>query len=122
VGAILIGDKEEFREFRDWITQKIELSDRRLQLLRSGVKTEPVQGRLICSCNNVGSGNLRNRVEGGCRDLAALCAETGAGTGCGSCRPEVGRILAEALVEGNRGATVSEGNRGAMESEGKNVS
>jgi ferredoxin-nitrate reductase len=99
VGAILIGDKEEFREFRDWITRKIELSDKRLQLLRSGGKTEAVQGKLVCSCNHVGAGNLRNRVEGGCRDLAALCAETGAGTGCGSCRPEVARILAETLAD-----------------------
>jgi ferredoxin-nitrate reductase len=98
VGAILIGDKDEFGEFRDLITRKIELSDKRLQLLRSGTKAEPVQGRLVCSCNNVGSGNLRNRVEGGCRDLATLCAETGAGTGCGSCRPEVKKILEEALA------------------------
>ncbi len=98
VGAILIGDKEEFREFRDLITRKIELSDKRLQLLRSGTKSEPAQGRLICSCNNVGSGNLMNKVEGGCRDLATLCAETGAGTGCGSCRPEVKKILEEALA------------------------
>jgi ferredoxin-nitrate reductase len=98
VGAILIGDKDEFMEFRDLITRKIELSDKRLQLLRSGTRAEPVQGRLVCSCNNVGSGNLRNRVEGGCRDLATLCAETGAGTGCGSCRPEVKKILEEALA------------------------
>ncbi len=98
VGAILIGDKDEFREYRDLITRKIELSDKRLQLLRSGAKAEPMQGRLVCSCNNVGSGNLRNRVEGGCRDLATLCAETGAGTACGSCRPEVKKILEEALA------------------------
>lgn len=99
VGAILIGDKEEFREFRELITRKIELSDKRLQLLRSGMRAEPVQGRLVCSCNNVGLGNLKNRVEGGCRELAALCAETGAGLGCGSCRPEVKRILEETLAD-----------------------
>jgi ferredoxin-nitrate reductase len=99
VGAILIGDKEEFREFRELITRRIELSDKRLQLLRSGVRAEPVQGRLVCSCNNVGSGNLKKKVESGCRDLAALCAETGAGTGCGSCRSEVKKIWTEALAD-----------------------
>ena len=98
VGAILIGDKEEFREFRDLITGRIELSDKRLQLLRSGGKAEPVQGRLVCSCNNVGSGNLRKKIAEGCTELSALCAETGAGTGCGSCRPEVKKILEEADV------------------------
>ncbi len=98
VGAILIGDKEEFREFRDLIVGKIELSEKRMQLLRSGTKAEPVQGRLVCSCNHVGSGNLAKKINEGCRELAALCAETGAGTGCGSCRPEVKKILEEVLA------------------------
>ncbi|HEY4336487.1 MAG TPA: FAD-dependent oxidoreductase, partial [Puia sp.] len=98
VGAILVGDKEEFREFRDWITGKIELSDRRLQLLRSGAKATPVIGRLVCSCNNVGAGNLEEKIKEGCRELGALCASTGAGTGCGSCRPEVKRILDHATA------------------------
>jgi ferredoxin-nitrate reductase len=93
VGAILIGDKEEFREFREWITGRIELSEKRLQLLRSGNKTQPVQGKLVCSCNGVGTGNLQQRIAEGCTDLASLCSATGAGTGCGSCRPEVKRIL-----------------------------
>ncbi len=93
VGAILVGDKEEFREFKEWITGRIELSEKRLQLLRSGGRTQPVQGKLVCSCNGVGAGNLQQRIAEGCTDLASLCAATGAGTGCGSCRPEVKRIL-----------------------------
>ena len=97
VGAILVGDKDEFREFREWITGKIELSDRRLQLLRSGSKAAPVQGKLVCSCNNVGKGNLEQKIDEGCKDVATLCSATGAGTGCGSCRPEIKRIL-EAYV------------------------
>jgi ferredoxin-nitrate reductase len=95
VGAILVGDKEEFLEFREWIAGRIELSERRLQLLRSGSKTEPVLGMLVCTCNNVGIGNLQQKIASGCRDVASLCAATGAGTGCGSCRPEVKRILEE---------------------------
>jgi ferredoxin-nitrate reductase len=96
VGAILVGDKEEFREFSDWITNRTELSEKRLQLLRSGAKSEPVLGKLVCTCNNVGIGNLQQKIAGGCTDLATLCTTTGAGTGCGSCRPEVKRILEEA--------------------------
>ena len=101
VGAILVGDREEFREFKEWITNRIELSEKRLQLLRSGTKTEPVLGKLVCTCNNVGSGNLQQKITGGCMDLQTLCAATGAGTGCGSCRPEVKRILEETLAAGN---------------------
>lgn len=93
VGAILIGDKSEFAEFRELIANKSELSEKRLQLLRSGKKAEPVIGKLVCSCNNVGSGNITNRIAAGCHDLAELCDITGAGTGCGSCKPEVKKIL-----------------------------
>ena len=97
VGTILIGDKSEFLEFRDLIANKTELSDKRLQLLRSGKKTEPVIGKLVCSCNNVGAGNLQKKIASGCMDLGTLCAATGAGMGCGSCKPEVKLILQEAL-------------------------
>jgi len=97
VGAILIGDKSEFLEFRDLIANKTELSEKRLQLLRSGNKADPVLGKLVCSCNNVGSENIRNKIEDGCHNMKDLCATTGAGTGCGSCRPEVKRIMEETL-------------------------
>jgi ferredoxin-nitrate reductase len=98
VGAILIGDKSEFQEFRELIANKTELSDKRLQLLRSGSKAAPVLGKLVCSCNNVGADNLRQAIAAGCDTLKELCATTGAGTGCGSCRPEVQRLLESSLV------------------------
>jgi ferredoxin-nitrate reductase len=98
VGAILIGDKTEFLEFRNLIENKLELSEKRLQLLRSGKASEPVVGKLVCSCGNVGAGNLKNRINEGCRDLLQLCQLTGAGLGCGSCRPEIKAILEEQLV------------------------
>ena len=69
------------------------MGEKRLQLLRSGQKAEPVLGKLVCSCNNVGSINLQNKISEGCTDLKQLCSITGAGTGCGSCRPEVKEIL-----------------------------
>ncbi|MET3129395.1 ferredoxin-nitrate reductase [Arcicella rosea] len=99
VGAILIGDKSEFLEFKDLIANGIELSDKRLELLRSGKKADPVMGKLVCSCNNVGEGNLKSTIASGCKDFTALCSQTGAGMGCGSCRPEVRAILENALKE-----------------------
>jgi len=93
VGAILIGDKSEFLEFRDLIAGRMELSEKRMDLLRSGKKQEPVSGRLVCSCNQVGEGNLEEKMNAGCTDLVQLCQLTGAGTGCGSCRPEIKNLL-----------------------------
>jgi ferredoxin-nitrate reductase len=97
VGAILIGDKNEFLEFRDLIANGVELSEKRLQLLRASQQAEPMIGKLVCSCNNVGQGNLEKAIAGGCGDFQKLCQTTGAGTGCGSCRPEVRSILEKAL-------------------------
>jgi ferredoxin-nitrate reductase len=97
VGAILIGDKVEFQEFKDLIANGIELSEKRLALLRSGQSAAPVLGRLVCSCHSVGEENLRLAVANGCTDFGQLCRQTGAGTGCGSCRPEVRDILEKTL-------------------------
>lgn len=99
VGTILIGDKTEFQEFRELIANKTELSDKRLTLLRTGKVAEPVLGKLVCSCNNVGSGNLMRQMASGCLDFGELCSATGAGMGCGSCRPEVKRILEQSIQE-----------------------
>ena len=98
VGAILIGDKSEFAEFKSLIESRIELSDRRLKLLRSGQSPDPVVGRLVCSCNQVGEGNLIRLIQSGCSTLEEVCKVSGAGFGCGSCKPEVQRILQASAV------------------------
>lgn len=98
VGAILIGDKSEFAEFKSLIESRIELSDRRLKLLRSGKVQDPVAGRLVCSCNQVGEGNLIRIIQSGCSTLEEVCKASGAGFGCGSCKPEVQRILQVSTV------------------------
>jgi len=100
IGAILIGDKNEFLEYRSLIENKIELSEKRVQLLRSGKSPEPVIGKIVCSCNNVGEGNLVNKIKEGCKDQLQLCQLTGAGMGCGSCRSEVKEILEKEINPG----------------------
>lgn len=99
VGAIMIGDKNEFKDFKNLIDEQIELSEKRLRLLRSGEPTEPVMGELVCSCNNVGEGNIQKAIIDGCTDFKALCKQTGAGMGCGSCKPEIKAILAALPVK-----------------------
>jgi ferredoxin-nitrate reductase len=49
-----MGDKTEFWDFKNLIQNGIELSEKRLQLLRNGKAAEPIVGKLVCSCNNVG--------------------------------------------------------------------
>ncbi len=97
-GAILMGDKNEFAEFKRLIEEEIELSEKREELLRGATNTEPLKGKLVCSCSQVGEGNIQDAIEGGCTDFPKLCAQTGAGLGCGSCKPEVKSILESALL------------------------
>ena len=97
IGAILLGDKTEFAEFKKLIEEKIELSDKRFELLRSQSQQEPVLGKLVCSCNHVGEGNLQEKVNAGCQDFKELCKITGAGLGCGSCKPEIKSIMNEMI-------------------------
>ncbi|GAA4828816.1 molybdopterin-dependent oxidoreductase [Algivirga pacifica] len=93
VGAILMGDKAEFPEFKALISEEIELSEKRSELLRGKGEQRTVIGSLVCSCGNVGSGNIEAAIQEGCTDYKQLCEKTGAGLGCGSCKPEVKDIL-----------------------------
>ncbi len=98
IGAILLGDKAEFAEFKMLIEDRIELSTKRTELLRGQSQAEPILGKLVCSCNHVGVGNLVEKIKGGCTNLNDLCKASGAGLGCGSCKPEIKEILEEQLA------------------------
>ncbi|MDO9373672.1 MAG: (2Fe-2S)-binding protein, partial [Ferruginibacter sp.] len=66
---------------------------KRIQLIRSGKAAEPVIGKMVCSCSAVAQGNIEKKIRQGSKDLVQLCQLSGAGMGCGSCRPEVKAIL-----------------------------
>ncbi len=97
VGCVLIGSKSEFVEFKELIKNRVELGDKRMELLQGTGVSKEVKGKLVCSCNSVGEGNILEEIKKGCDNLAELCACTGAGTGCGSCKPEVKAILEGSL-------------------------
>lgn len=52
----------------------------------------------VCVCHGVSAERIGRAIEAGCGDLAAVGAATLAGTGCGSCRPEIAALLAAAPV------------------------
>ena len=96
VGAILIGNKSEFNTFKTMIESGNELGDHRATLLKGGEsEKEPPLGPIVCSCHNIGVGNLENAMAEGCASFEELCQKSAAGTGCGSCRPEVKRIFTQ---------------------------
>ncbi len=93
-GAILVGDGSEMAEFQGLIEKQTELEDIRWTLLRSGAATpDPPKGRIVCSCYNVGEGNVEDAISAGCDTVDAIGERTCAGTGCGSCRAELASIV-----------------------------
>ena len=47
----------------------------------------------VCNCHRVPESTIGRAIDEGCRTVEELSARTGAGTGCGSCRGELGRLL-----------------------------
>ena len=68
---------------------------RRMQILagRAGAEQRD-SGAIICSCFEIGLNDIVEAVTaGGCVSVAAVGEALKAGTNCGSCRPEIGRIV-----------------------------
>ncbi|SHK29091.1 nitrate reductase [Rhodothermus profundi] len=93
VGAILLGDRSAFAQFQRLIAEGLELDAPPHRLLQGSETAEPPEGPIVCSCYNVGRGNLERAIAEGCTELDDLCRRTRAGTGCGSCRPELQMLL-----------------------------
>lgn len=53
----------------------------------------PDRGAIVCACFSVGANDIRHAVNSGCQSLEAVGAALSAGTNCGSCRPEIRRII-----------------------------
>ena len=62
------------------------------------VSNQPDAGATVCACFNVGRNTLLAAAANGARSVAALGDATCAGTNCGSCKPELTALLAEASL------------------------
>lgn len=99
-GAILLGDGPSAPPLLQAFHRDSPLPERRAELLFPGAGAEPgptaadlPDSAQICNCNGVSKGALLAAVKAGHRTLKALCDATRAGTGCGSCTPQVRAIL-----------------------------
>ena len=60
-------------------------------------------GRKVCVCLNVGANTILDAIEEKSLSSAdAISAVTGAGSGCGSCKPEIERLLGQKRLAGAR--------------------
>jgi assimilatory nitrate reductase catalytic subunit len=55
-------------------------------------------GVTVCACFGVGRNAIEAEIAKGCNDLSSLGHRLKAGTNCGSCLPELRRLVANAPV------------------------
>ncbi|HXR69992.1 nitrite reductase large subunit NirB [Actinocrinis sp.] len=108
LGGILIGDASAYATLRPLAGTDAPLPATPEQLLLpAGSGSAPALGpdalpdsATVCSCHNVTKGSINAAIhEQGCADVAAIKGCTKAGTGCGSCVPLLGQLLAAAGVQ-----------------------
>ena len=101
-GAIVIGDAGVIPSLTQAFHESTALSMNRSEVLFPIIGAEPGPAvaaadlpdtAQICDCNAVTKRQIVEAVLGGARSLQAVRAQTRASTGCGSCTPEVQKIV-----------------------------
>lgn len=86
---------------RDWLADLFALdvltAEARSSLLIGRPPGAPVdKGAMVCACLKVGAKAVDAAIAAGAANADAVGAVTGAGTNCGSCRPEIARMIVAA--------------------------
>jgi len=100
VGAILLGDTSTAPALLQAFDRGALLPESRAELLFPLASESASQSVVdlpddaqICNCNGVSKVAIISAVKRGGRSLKSLCDATRAGTGCGSCKPQVQELL-----------------------------
>lgn len=101
LGAVLVGDTSDYSNLLQLMLNDMDLPEHPDSLiLPSHAGAKPALGAdalpdsaQICSCFDVIKAKIVQAIHAGCHTVAAIKAETKAGSGCGGCIPLVTQIL-----------------------------
>lgn len=101
LGAVLVGDTEDYGNLLQLALNRIELPENPdILILPAHAGSKPAIGveslpdsAQICSCFDVTKGDIIQAIHNGCQTVADIKAETKAGTGCGGCVPLITQVL-----------------------------
>src|SRR5690606_26925943 len=83
-----------------WLAQRLgqplSATDRRVLLTGQPPGESQALGPIVCSCYQVAEISIRAAIADGCTDSEQLGRALRCGTNCGSCVPELNRLLREA--------------------------
>ena len=107
LGAVLVGDTKDYSNLLQLMLNNMDLPEHPDTLIlpehagskpTMGVEALPDSAQ-ICSCFDVTKEKIINAIHAGCHTVAAIKAQTKAGTGCGGCIPLVTQILNTELAK-----------------------
>jgi assimilatory nitrate reductase catalytic subunit len=83
---------------RDWLVDQFANDQIDSAERRSLLRGRPPDGHFdpgptLCACFSVGANVIADAIRGGCRSLPEIGRRLRAGTNCGSCRPEIARLI-----------------------------
>ena len=86
---------------REWIAAQLgaPVADPVAVLAGRPREAGPDRGAIICVCHDVGEREIAAAIAGGCVSVACIGNATRAGTNCGSCRPHIARMIADAQLD-----------------------
>ncbi|MDQ6992356.1 MAG: molybdopterin-dependent oxidoreductase [Mariprofundus sp.] len=89
------GKLQEAQWLRKLMLEGRDVGELRPYLLAPGgpINKTDTKGKIICACNNIGELELKAAIKEGADSIEAIKRCTMAGTGCGSCLPEIKRLL-----------------------------
>ena len=107
LGAVLVGDAEDYGTLLQYMLNEIQLPEFPEGLILPnhgdaqpglGVGALPDTAQ-ICSCHDVSKGVVRDAVVAGCCSVGDVKGYTAAGTGCGGCVPLLTNLVNHELEE-----------------------
>ncbi len=93
---VIVGASRTVSADRSWLAEQVGrryLGSARFSLLAGRARSGEATGRIICSCLGVGVNEICKSIEAGAQTVAGIGNATGAGTNCGSCKPELRDFL-----------------------------
>lgn len=97
IGAMFVGDPTGAAAAIQAFDRGEPLPANRLELLCESSVSSGKTDRDVCNCKQVRLSVIRQAIQNGCDSVESIATCTGAGTGCGSCRSEIARILNQTI-------------------------
>lgn len=93
IGAVVVGEADSSPALARWFDRGDPLPPNRLDVFCSPDVSAATADPEVCNCHHVTESALVGAIRDGCTSLPQLAAATRAGTGCGSCRGQLARLI-----------------------------